>query len=201
MKRYNAAGIVLMIRCANMNTLQHGFWLYFATHKHPRVWHYVLGAVFPDLIYILGFLYLLSIKQVFWENWSSWCDPAVGISFLRGLPWVGYVEFTGHSLLIWLVALLASLLPVFRRARDFIFGWGSHILLDVFTHVQHAPYLLYPLSWRQFPIGVSYWDKRYHSMEFQWIQGVLTSLAVSYLVYEYYNARKGKKINKRKKNS
>jgi hypothetical protein len=173
-----------------MNTLQHGFWLYFITRKSPRVWQYVLGAVFPDLIYIVGFFYLLTSEQIPWETSSFWTNPTVAISFLRSLPWVGWIEFSAHSALVWLAALLVSFVPVTRYARAFVLGWGSHILIDIFTHVQYAPYLLYPFSWRQYPIGVSYWDAQYHSTEYQWVQGVLTVLAVIYLGYEYWKRRR-----------
>lgn len=179
-----------------MNTVQHGFWVYVFAHKHPRVYQYVFGAVFPDLVYVAGFLFILFSGDIPWENYSSWINPAVGISFLRSLPWVGRIEFLGHSAVVWLAVLLASFIPAFRNIRAFILGWGSHILIDTFTHVKYAPYLLYPFSWVQYPIGVSYWDNQFHGKEFQWVQGILTFLAIIYLVYEYYIRR----YKKRQKN-
>jgi hypothetical protein len=176
----------------HMNTIQHGFWIYVLARKHPRVYQFVFGAVFPDLVYFAGFLCLLYTEQIPWKTYTFGVNPAVGISYLRSLPWVGWIEFAGHSAVIWLAVSAASLIPAFRNLRAFILGWGSHLLIDTFTHVQYAPYLLYPFSWVQYPIGVSYWDIQYHGKEFQWVQGVLTFLATIYLVYEYYMRRRKK---------
>lgn len=173
-----------------MNTVEHGFWVYFITRKHHRVWQYVFGAMFPDLIYFVGFLYLLTAGQIPLHAYTFWNNPAVGISFMRSLPWVGFIEFAAHSAVVWLVVYAASFVPVIRNSRAFILGWGSHLLIDALTHVEYAPYFLYPLSWVQFPIGVSYWDNRYHSTEFQWVQSILTGLAILYLIYEYYARRR-----------
>lgn len=173
-----------------MNTIQHGFWMYFFMRKHSRAGQYVWGAMFPDLIYFAGFLYLLCAGQIIWEAYTFWMNPQVGISFLRSLPWVGWVEFAGHSAVVWLAVLLASTIPALRNSRAFILGWGAHIFIDIFTHVQYAPYLLYPFSWAQYPIGVSYWDNQYHSTEFQWVQGALTLLAVMYLIGSCFKRRR-----------
>lgn len=174
----------------NMNTLQHGFWIYVATRKLDRCWHYVLGAVFPDLIYFVGLLYLLLSGQIPWQEYAFWIHPVVGISYLRSLPWVGWVEFTGHSAIIWLGILCLSIILPVPKVRAFALGWGAHLGLDFFTHVQYAPYLLYPFSWRQFPIGVSYWDYSYHGKEFQRVQDALTILAVIYLLFRYWLNRR-----------
>lgn len=180
-----------------MNTLQHGFWIYFIARKVKRRWYYVLGAMFPDAMYIAGLLYLLFTGQIPWQEYGFWTHPVVGISYLRSLPWVGWGEFSGHSVIIWLAAGAFSLVFRWQMMRAFVMGWGSHLVIDILTHVTYTPYLLYPLSWQQFPLGLSYWDLAFHGREFQLVQSVTTVLAISYLIYEYWLYWRSRKSGKR----
>jgi hypothetical protein len=172
-----------------MHTLQHGFWVYFFTRRHPRVGQFVLGAVFPDLIDIIGILYLLGTGRLPCNISTLQMSPAVAVSFLRGLPWVNSVEFAGHSLVVWAGVFALSFTSLLKRFQPFIIGWGTHVVIDLLTHVEHAPYLFYPVSWLQIPGIVQYWDIKYHGLEFRWLQDVLTGIAIFYLLYEYSKRR------------
>jgi hypothetical protein len=172
-----------------MHTLQHGFWVYFFTRRHPRVGQFVLGAVFSDFIDIIGILYLLGTGRLPWGISTFQMSPAIAISYLRGMPWVNTVEFAAHSLVVWVIVFMLSSTSLLKRFRAFIIGWGTHVVIDILTHMEHAPYLFYPLSWRQIPGIVQYWDIKYHGLEFRWVQAILTGIAILYLIYEYSKRR------------
>jgi len=79
----------------------------------------------------------------------------------------------GHSFLhspanLVLVAVGVCLMhPFYRRLSEwmacFAIGAASHALLDILTHVEDAPLMLWPFS-REFrwPGPVSHWDHRYY---------------------------------------
>lgn len=171
-----------------MNTIHHGFWMYFFTHRSRAVWQYVLGGVAPDLVYFV------MLAAMLWRGDLSWrallnLNPTVFLSYLPLYPWAGKIDLIGHSLVVWLAALLLSLLPLVRTVRPFILGWGVHVLIDVFTHSAYAVYFLYPLSMRQVHSPLSYWETTFLAREFNTVNYVLMFAAAVYLVYWWWRRR------------
>lgn len=104
-------------------------------------------GVLPDLAYapLLLFFHVqngwsVAVHMKAWD-WS-WAHP---------------LALAPHSVVVCAVAL--GILAVAKRdwLAPAALGWGSHVVIDAFTHVTDAYPLLWPLSTRKFPSVVSYW--------------------------------------------
>lgn len=172
-----------------MHTLHHGFWIYFFTRHHPRVWQFVLGAMLPDYIYIVLLGLVVGKGYVTWPELGS-LSPGVLMSLVPLFPWVVKIDLIGHSVPIWFSALLLSLLPGVKKIRAFIIGWGTHLLIDAFTHGAYSNFYLYPLAFHTVESPVSYWEHDHWFREFRLVNAVLMALAAMYLVYTWWKKRK-----------
>ncbi|NJO79392.1 MAG: hypothetical protein HC827_13325 [Cyanobacteria bacterium RM1_2_2] len=94
-----------------------------------------------------------------------------------------------HSPLI----LLTGLAVVWRKRRNigsrsrwlfwFLLACLGHSIIDILTHVDDGPLLLFPLDWStRFRSAVSYWDNRYYGQEFQQFEIGLNLILLIYLV-------------------
>lgn len=172
-----------------MFTLHHGFWLYFFTRKQARVWQYVLGSMLPDYVYGGLIVALLYNRQLSWSELLA-IDPTMMMSLLPLYPGAVKIDLLLHSLVIWGAGFLLTLLPVVCQVRAFVIGWGTHILIDSLTHAAHANFYLYPLSMAAVHSPVSYWETAYFAREFKWVHYGLMSLAVLYLIYQWWKMKK-----------
>lgn len=65
-----------------------------------------------------------------------------------------------------------------------------HSVVDIFTHVDDGPLLLFPLEWSiRFHSPASYWNSQHYGREFQWFERVLDIALLIYLL----RARLGKR--------
>ena len=75
----------------------------------------------------------------------------------------------------------------------FAIGCGFHTLLDIFTHVNDGPVLLYPFNWRyRYRAPVSYWDPRHGGRTFAMFELALDIGLVIYLINAWYQAKSTK---------
>lgn len=172
-----------------MFTLHHGLWLYFFSRRHPRVWHFVAGSMFPDYIYIVLIGVLLAKGQLGVRDMAG-LSPTMFMTYLPQYPWALHVDLVGHSAVFWGASLGMTLLTAFRKARAFVVGWGSHILLDGLTHAAHANLFLYPLSPLAAHSPVSYWEPAFFAREFRLVNGTLMGLMAAYLLYHWWKKRR-----------
>lgn len=171
-----------------MNTFHHAFWMYFFTYRTRNVWQYVLGGVAPDLVYFVLLAVMLWQREISFSAIRQ-LNPSSFTSYLVLYPWARTIDLIGHSFVIWLSALMLSLLPVLKPARPFILGWGVHILIDVLTHSGDAIYLFYPLSSMRLPSPVSYWEPGFWAHGFRMLNVSFMIAAGSYLLYGWLRRR------------
>lgn len=174
-----------------MLTWHHGFWIYFFTRHHPNVWQFVAGAMLPDYIYLLAVGIMLMHDQLSWTDLIA-MNPMMIMSLLPLYPWVMKIDLLGHSLVIWGIAFLLTLLPVINRGQSFVIGWGTHLLLDSFTHGAYANYYLYPISLSRVHSPISYWENQYFAHEFRLVNGILIAVVASYLIYYWWKKKQQK---------
>lgn len=172
-----------------MHTLHHGFWIYFFTRRHPKVWQFVFGAMLPDYIYVVLLLIVAYKGYVTWPELAN-LSPGVLMSLVAIFPWVVKIDLIGHSVPIWFGCLIISFLPRINKIQSFIIGWGTHLLIDALTHGAYSNFYLYPLAFYTVESPVSYWEHNHWFQEFRLINLVFMVLAASYLVYERWRKRK-----------
>jgi len=168
-----------------MQTLHHGFWIYFFTRQHPQVWHFVVGAMLPDYVYVVLLFTLLAQGQLHWSELIT-MSPATFMAYLPLYPWAIHIDLIGHSIVVWGAAFIFSLWPLFSKGQAFVVGWGTHLLLDGLTHAAYANFYLYPISMFAVHSPVSYWEPAYFAREFKLVNGTLMALVAIYLVYHWW---------------
>jgi hypothetical protein len=202
-----------------MNTLHHGFWTYFLLRKKEYLvkW-FVIGAIAPDVIYFIMFLYMGIQKGIlspelfanlvklpmfgFSSDMSNMALTQLHDFILEmfELPIVVILRFAGHSLVVWSIVFGLVLWRTGLKLsplKALIWGWTGHILTDFLTHVTDATPIFWPLSDIIIRGPISYWNPDYFGREFNMINTVLTFTAIIYLVYEAIKKRmSGKRTQK-----
>lgn len=168
-----------------MFTWHHGFWLYFFTRRHPRVWQFVAGSMLPDYIYVVTVVIMLLRSQVSWSDLLH-MNPTIMMSLLPMYPWAVEIDLIGHSIVVWAFAFILTLLPAMKGLRAFVIGWGTHLLIDSLTHAAYANYLFYPISLISVHSPVSYWEPQFFANEFKWANRIGMIMAVLYMSYEWW---------------
>jgi hypothetical protein len=152
---------------------------------------FLLGSVVPDVP-----LALLSVAYTLDRRWlrphlpdKVWCSPAYINLYLNNPWWIA-----GHNLMhapLLLAAYAAVGYAAMKRQRPwgqwllwFAAGCGLHTALDVVSHADDGPALLFPLNWHyRFLWPISYWDPAYWGRQFKWAEFVFSLfLAVYWLV-------------------
>lgn len=172
-----------------MHTLHHGFWIYFFTRHHPKVWQFVFGAMLPDYIYVVLLGLLLHKGYVAWSELGS-LGPDVLMSLVPLFPWVVKIDLIGHSVPIWFTALVVSFLPGIKSFQAFIIGWGTHLLIDAFTHGAYSNFYLFPLGDYTVESPVSYWEGTHWFREYRLINACLMAAVAIYMFWEWWKKRK-----------
>lgn len=103
-------------------------------------------------------------------------------SYIPFFPWVQQADLVLHSVVYWGLSFIVVLLPWFNRWQAFIVGWGTHLLVDTFTHGAIANFYLYPLSMEQVHGPMSYWEPEYYAHEYSVVHTALLAAAIIYLV-------------------
>lgn len=150
---------------------------------------FLLGAVAPDVP-----LWLLSIGGVIYYHFIVGWSTADTASFLFDtLYFYNPVWIAAHSLLHAPLILLAGIVLVWPTRRNigsrsrwwfwFLTACGLHAIIDILTHANDGPLLLFPLNWTiRFNSPLSYWDDRYYGREFQWFELGLDGVLLLYLI-------------------
>lgn len=147
-----------------MYPYEHFVWNFAFFYRKSWAWKVGVGGLFPDLIYMVGFIPRMFSYGSFLE-WMH--DP------LWDTLWNSFIAKSAHSLAAWGVFLVLVLIilkrETFRQISPFLLGWGLHIVLDAFTHVSDGYALFFPLSNYRFPAPFSYWERGFYAREFFWI--------------------------------
>lgn len=167
-----------------MFTFHHGFWLYFVSRGHYQVWQFVLGSMLPDYVYFIMLGIMVGEGRIGLSEIPN-LDPLRFGGLVVMYPWVVISDLVLHSVVWWAVAFVAVLLPMLRTYQAFVTGWGTHLLVDTFTHGAEANYYLYPLSSDRVHGFVSYWEPAYFAREYNIVHTALLVWAISYLLVRW----------------
>ena len=156
--------------------------------RHPIVTGaFLVGSIAPDIP-----LYLLSIGgYIHYTNQGMSATESFRLMFDRLFfhdpLWIALHNFL-HSPLVLLVAL--SCLWTSRDRVGSLSRWGFyffmacllHTAIDISTHVNDGPLLLFPLNWNlRFYSPISYWDPEYFGREFALFELSLDMLLLTVL--------------------
>lgn len=150
---------------------------------------FLLGSVAPDLP-----LWLLSIGGILYYHLIlGWSTADTASLLFDTLYFHNPFWIAAYSLLHAPLILLTGILLVWPTRRNigsrsrwgfwFLLACSLHSLIDIFTHANDGPLLLFPLNWTiRFNSPLSYWDDRYYGKEFQWFELGLDIVLLLYLV-------------------
>jgi membrane-bound metal-dependent hydrolase YbcI (DUF457 family) len=159
----------------------------------------LLGSIMPDtplLALTLGFVLRRS-----WSGVPAAADPICGPRF-NNLYFHNPFWQAGHNLfhapfLIGLMALAGYYAGLRRQKKGglvlfwFAVGCGFHSLIDLFTHKNDGPLLLFPFNWNyRLPGVVSHWDARYGGQTFALGERLLDLALVGYLAVSWFRRRR-----------
>ena len=161
-----------------------------------------LGALAPDAA-----LWVLSIGGiVYFESVLGWSRQATVQHLYQYLYFNDPVWKAAHNLLQAPILLLLGLGSCWllrdRRPRAsrwfawFLAACLLHAIIDIATHHDDGPLILFPFDWStRFQSLVSYWDRRHYGAEFAIFETALNVVLLGYLlmpvVWRWLTARFG----------
>jgi membrane-bound metal-dependent hydrolase YbcI (DUF457 family) len=183
-----------------MNTYSHFLMTAALDEAFPRVpiikQAFLLGSIAPDLP-----LWVLSIGgATYYHGVLGWSIVDTSSWMFDQLYFHHPVWIIAHNVLHAPIVLLLGLGLVWRSRQDigslsrwlfwFFLACLLHSLVDIFTHVNDGPLILFPFDWRtRFQSIVSYWDNRYYGQEFQQFEHAVDVTLLIYLlsprIYRY----------------
>lgn len=160
---------------------------------HTRA--FLLGSFAPDMaLGVLSAQYLL--KRRLRGEESIWCSEDYNHTFFNQPAWI-----ISHNLLHAPLLLVGLMLLGYgvgsRWGHDwgwsllwFALGCGLHTLLDIPTHHNDGPLLLFPLEHTQrFSSPLSYWDREHGASVFGPFERLLDGLLLLRLIVRVLQAR------------
>jgi membrane-bound metal-dependent hydrolase YbcI (DUF457 family) len=150
---------------------------------------FLLGSIAPDLP-----LWLLSIGGIIYYRFGlGWSTTATAQRLFDELYFQHWAWIASHNFLHSPVILLIGIAWVWRSRRNigsrsrwmfwFLIACLLHTAIDILTHVDDGPLLLFPFNWTlRFRSSVSYWDDRYYGREFQQFEQILDGVLLLYLL-------------------
>lgn len=157
----------------------------------------LVGGVLPDVPFFL----LTLLGEIYYRLFASTPtgeSPMVYMHFTLYFadPW----WIAGHNVLHapFVLAVLGTMGYFASRQGVhwgdillwFALGAGLHTLLDVFTHAQDGPLLLFPFNWQwRVNSPISYWDPAYHGRIFASLEHALDLVMLGYLLYTWRRHR------------
>lgn len=149
---------------------------------------FLLGSIAPDLP-----LWLLSLGGlIYYHGWLGWSLAKTMQLMYDELYFQNAFWISSHNLLHSPLLLAIGLGLVWRNRHHmnspsrwwfwFLVACSLHSIVDIFTHVDDGPLLLFPLNWNwRFHSPVSYYDDRYYGQTFQGFEFGLDVLLLLYL--------------------
>ncbi|NJP04697.1 MAG: hypothetical protein HC837_03225 [Chloroflexaceae bacterium] len=148
---------------------------------------FLLGSVAPDLPLIV-----LWVSSTIHLHYNQGWTIRAAFRYLEQLYFVDPIWIAAHNTLHSPTMLVLLLLPLWHY-RQRINSWGRwmywfllacllHSVIDIATHGNDGPLLLFPFQWSiRFYSPVSYWDPAYYGREFALFELVLTIGLLTYL--------------------
>ncbi len=163
-------------------------------HKHSSTVQQdkalLAGSVLPDMP-----LALLSIGYVIDRRYlrphlpdKTRCSPTYNDLYFNNKWWIASHNLLHAPLPLFVLGLTGY---VGRRKIwgqqliQFALGCALHTAIDIFTHADDGPVLLFPFDWHmRFQSPVSYWDPAHNGRLFRIFEHLLDLLLVVYLVIQ-----------------
>lgn len=124
------------------------------------------------------------------------CSPTYNELYFHNPWWIAAYNILHAPLPLLLLALLGILAqrqPWGRWLFWFAVGCGLHMALDVVTHADDGPVLLFPLNWHtRFRSPLSYWDPKYGGRLFRLGEHLLDLLLIAVLIEQHRQAKTNK---------
>lgn len=150
---------------------------------------FLLGSVAPDVP-----LWILSIAGIVYYRFIlGWDSADVAHLLFDDLYFHHPLWLSGHNFLHSPVLLLFGLSVVWRSRRNigsrsrwwfwFLVACLLHSTVDILTHTDDGPLLLFPLDRTiRFHSPVSYWDSNHYGRQFKLLELVLDGVLLIYLL-------------------
>ncbi len=150
---------------------------------------FLLGSVAPDLP-----LWFLSIGSLIYYHYIlGWSVADTSRLVYDDLFFHNPFWIASHNFLHSPVLLLLGVVLTWRYRRHikstarwlfwFFVACLFHTGVDILTHVDDGPLLLFPFEWTiRFHSAVSYWDYRYYGREFRVFERALDGTLLMYLL-------------------
>lgn len=154
----------------------------------PIRWAFALGGVLPDIPITLVFAYLVSAELVFGSG-----DSAYAIDIFQNLyatkPWLISAHNLLHAPLTISLLLLLTLLSfnrVINTLRFVLLGSALHSFIDIDTHVNDGPLMLWPFEWHsRFISPISHWDANHFGHITIFLEAMIMIAFTLYLANKY----------------
>jgi hypothetical protein len=112
------------------------------------------------------------------------CSPTYNELYFNNSWWIAAHNSLHAPLPLFALALLGLLLRR-RWLLWFALGCGLHTAVDIFSHADDGPVLLFPLDWhKRFLSPISYWDPQHGGRTFRLIEHLLDLLLIGYLILQ-----------------
>ena len=160
----------------------------------------LLGSFLPDVpLLLLTLGYFISVRSADQMPPQQMFGPAYDALYFENPFWIA-----SHSLMhAPLMIVLYGAVGYWGRRRGhrwgdwllwFAAGCGFHSLVDIFTHVNDGPALLFPFDWHyRFRAPVSYWDPRYGGGLFSRFEMALDGGIILYFVTKWWRNWSGQR--------
>lgn len=156
------------------------------------------GAVAPDVP-----LTLISIGYILDRRYirphlpdKTRCSPTYNELYFHNPWWITAYNILHAPLPLFLLALLGILAqrqPWGRWLFWFAASCSLHMAIDIVTHADDGPVLLFPLEWRtRFRSPFSYWDPKHGGHFFRRGEHLLDLLLIALLIKQRRHAKKQK---------
>lgn len=142
---------------------------------------FAIGGVVPDLPIIVTFAVLWGLCVV------AGCGTSADVlALFRQLyaenPWLISAHNLLHSpasiALLYLMALALGR-EESDTARTFLLGAGLHSFIDIYTHVDDGPLMLWPFEWtRRFEGPISHWDTATYALACMAVEAAILALFI-----------------------
>ena len=114
------------------------------------------------------------------------CSPTYNDLYFNNPWWIAAHNLLHAPLIVLLLGATGfhfRVRPWGRRLAWFAAGCGLHSLVDIFTHADDGPVLLFPLEWhRRFRSPVSYWDPAHGGRRFRLIERLVDVTLAGHLL-------------------
>ena len=105
--------------------------------------------------------------------------------------WIAAHNFFHAPFILLVIGLIGYLAQ--RRSQTwgryllwFALGAGLHTLIDIFTHANDGPVILFPFNWVwRFNSPVSYWDPAHYGLIFAPLEHILDVILIFFLVRDW----------------